>query len=256
VVVDPADHRPFLAGSTSFGAEDCSASSSVFARLSSRSIHDFVAATAGLGPAAVGVPAISDAGDTGATVTATVRPRGSDVLVSVRYGARFEHATRSVRVGGEADVPVAIPVTGLSAGRTRRVRVVAWSGYGVKHSRVVRLTTTDTRPPAVRALAVRGRVGQRVRLRFQPADGSRQVAVLAEVRSAAGRIATVGSPRRFRNIGAHTTYFLSFRIPSAPQPVSWCMTAYDRAGHRSAPSCARVTVTAHRAAVRPARAFG
>ncbi len=50
--------------------------------------------TAGLGPAAVGTPAISDVGDTGATVTATVRPRGSDVLVSVRYGPHFEHATK------------------------------------------------------------------------------------------------------------------------------------------------------------------
>jgi hypothetical protein len=108
----------------------------------------------------------------------------------------------------------------------------------------------------VRALAVRGRVGQRVRLRFRPADASRQVAVLAEVRGAGGRVASVGSPRRFRNIGARTTYFLSFRIPSAPRPLSWCVSAYDRAGHRSAPSCAKVTVTARRAAVPPARAFG
>jgi hypothetical protein len=74
----------------------------------------------------------------------------------------------------EAAVVTVVPsvaVTGLSAGRTRRVRVVAWSGYGVKHSRIVNLTTTDTQAPTVRALAVRGRVGQAVRLRFQPADG-------------------------------------------------------------------------------------
>jgi hypothetical protein len=134
--------------------------------------------------------------------------------------------------------------------------VVAWSAYGVKHSRIVSLTTTDTRAPTVRALAVRGRVGQAVRLRFQPVDGSRQVAVLGEVHGAGGRLATVGSLRRFRNIGARTTYFLSYRIPASPRPVAWCITAYDRAGHRSATSCARVTVTAHRAAVRPARAFG
>ena len=36
LVVDPADHRTYQAGSTSFGAEDCTASSSVFARLSAR----------------------------------------------------------------------------------------------------------------------------------------------------------------------------------------------------------------------------
>ena len=68
--------------------------------------------TAGLGPAAIGPIAVSGLRDTGATVTATVTPRGSDVLVSARYGPRFEHATRAVRVGGEA----------TGAGRDRAAR--------------------------------------------------------------------------------------------------------------------------------------
>ena len=114
-------------------------------------------------------------------------PRGSDVFVSARYGPRFEHATHAVRVGGEAPVAVAIPLRGLTAGRTRQVRLIAWSAYGVQHSVPVRLTTTDRVAPAITALAVRGRRGQRVRLRFRPADGS-----------AAGRRVRRGARRRAR----------------------------------------------------------
>jgi hypothetical protein len=255
LIVDPADHRRYVAGSTSFGAEDCSASSSMFARLSSSSIRDFVIRTAGLGPAAVGAASVSAVHDTGATVTATVTPRGADVFVSVRYGAHFEHATHAVRVGGETPRAVAIRVAGLAAGRTRRVRIVARSSYGVKHSAPISLTTPDTAAPTVRALAVRGRPGQRVRLRFRPSDASRQVAVRADVRRGNARLNAVGSLRRFRNITAHATYFLSYRIPTGARPTRWCVTVYDRAGHRSAASCASVTVTRRTAAARPARPF-
>ena len=125
----------------------------------------------------------------------------------------------------------------------------------MKHSLPVRLTTTDHVAPAVTALAVRGRRGQRVRLRFRPADGSQQVAVLGEVRAGGTRLMAVGSPRRYRNIRSGATYFLPYRIPGGARPTRWCMTAYDRAGHRSVTTCARVTVTRGRAGVRPARPF-
>jgi hypothetical protein len=255
LVLDPVDHRRFVAGSTSFGAEDCRASSSVFARLWSGSIRNFVIRTAGLGPATVGAPTLSAVGDTGGTITATVTPRGADVYVSARYGARFAQATHAVRVGGEAPVAVSIRLHGLAAGRSRGVRLVVASGYGVRHSAPVTLTTTDHVAPTVTALAVRGSRGQRVRLRFRPADASQQVAVLGEVLAGGARLASVGSLRRFRNIQPHATYFLSFRLPAHAHPTRWCIAAYDRAGHRSTPSCARVTVTRGRVAARPARPF-
>jgi hypothetical protein len=255
LVLDPTDHRRFVAGSTSFGAEDCRASSSVFARLWSGSIRNFAIRTAGLGPASVGAPVLSAVQDTSATITATVTPRGSDVYVSARFGARFAQATNAVRIGGEGPVAVSIRLRGLAAGRTRPVRLVVWSGYGVRHSATVALTTTDHVAPTVAALTVRGQRGQRVRLRFRPAEASQQVAVLAEVRSGSARLASIGSVRQFRNIRPHTTYFLSFRMPPHGHPTRWCIAAYDRAGHRSERSCARVTVTRRRAAAPAARPF-
>ena len=61
LVVDPSDHRTYQAGSTSYGAEDCTASSSVFARLSGASIRSFIVAAAGLGPATIGPATVTAA---------------------------------------------------------------------------------------------------------------------------------------------------------------------------------------------------
>ncbi|MDX6377639.1 MAG: hypothetical protein QOE98_1942, partial [Gaiellaceae bacterium] len=247
LVTDPVDHRTYQAGSTSFGAEDCSASSSVFARLTSTSIRSFLLTTAGLGPATIGPPTVVAATDTTASVRATVIPSGADVWVSAQYGPRYAHSTRAVRVGGGA-TPVIIPITGLTAGRSRNVRVVAWSGYGVRRSAPVRVRTTDTVAPTVKALVAKGRRGQRIRLRFRPVDASLQVAALAEVMAGGKRIARSGSLRRLRNITAGTTYFFSFRVPRSPRATSWCIRLYDRAGHRSARQCSPL-----RLSVRPAR---
>jgi hypothetical protein len=255
LVVDPADHRTYQAGATSFGAEDCTASSSVFARLSAPSIRSFLVSAAGLGSAAVAAPTLTAVGDTTATVQASVTPRGADVWVSAEYGAHYEHATRAVRVGGETPTPVTIKVAGLTPGRSRRVRVVAWSSYGVRHSAPVRVATTDTVAPTARALAARGKRGQRVRLRFQPTEGSLQVAALAEVLAGSQRIARAGSVRRYRNITAGATYFFSFRVPTGVRPTSWCVHLYDRAGHRSERRCSKITVTVGTARTLAARPF-
>jgi Trypsin len=251
LVVDPADHRTYQAGSTSFGAEDCTASSSVFARLSSASIRSFVVSAAGLGSAAVTAPVATAVGETTATVQAAVTPRGADVSVSAEFGAHYEHSTRPVRVGGETARAVAIKISGLTPGRTRSVRVVAWSSYGVRHSASVRVTTADTTAPTVRALSARGKRGQRIRLRFRPTEASRQVAAHMEVLAGSTPIARAGSVRRFRNITAGATYFFSFRVPTGVRPTSWCIRLYDHAGHRSARRCGAITVT-HAAARAPA----
>ncbi len=255
LVVDPADRRTYQAGSTSYGAEDCTASSSVFARLAGSSIRSFIVAAAGLGPAAVGPVAVTATGDSTASLRATVKPRGADVWVSAEYGARYEHSTKPVRVGGETARALTIQVAGLTPGRSRNVRVVAWSSYGVRHSAPVRVTTSDTTAPAAKPLVARGKPGQRVRLRFRPADNSLQVAALGEVLAGTRRIARVGSLRRLRNITAGRTYFFSFRLPTGVRATSWCIRVYDRAGHRSERRCADIRLTARVARAPSARPF-
>jgi secreted trypsin-like serine protease len=249
LVVDPADHRTYQAGSTSFGAEDCAASSSVFARLAAPSIRSFLVTAAGLGPATIGPATVAAAGERTATVRATIRPSGADVWVSAEYGAHFERSTRPVRVSGATARAVAIPIAGLTPGRSRTARVVAWSSYGVRHSAPVRVATTDTTAPAAKPLVAKGKRGQRIRLRFRPVENSLQVAAFGEVLSGSRRIARAGSVRRFRNISAGQTYFFSFRVPTGARPTSWCVRVYDRAGHRSERRCASIRLT-----VRPARA--
>jgi secreted trypsin-like serine protease len=255
LVVDGSDHRTFQAGSTSYGAEDCTASSSVFARLTAASIRSFVVTAAGLGPATVGPVTVAAAGDSTATVRATVKPRGADVWVSAEYGTHYEHSTRSVRVGGETAQAISIQVAGLTPGRSRNVRIVAWSSYGVRHSAPVRVTTTDTTAPAAKPLVARGKRGQRIRLRFRPVENSLQVAALAEVMAGGRSIARVGSVRRLRNITAGQTYFFSFRLPTGVRATSWCVRVYDRAGYRSERRCADIRLTATPARAPSARPF-
>ena len=255
LVVDPSDHRTYQAGSTSFGAEDCAASSSVFARLAATSIRSFLVTGAGLGPATLGPAMVAAVGDHTASVRVTVQPSGADVWVSAQYGAHYEHSTRAVRVGGESVTPVTIAIAGLTPGRSRNVRVVAWSSYGVRHTAPVRVATTDTAAPTGRPLGARGKRGQRIRLRFRPVENSLQVAALGEVLAGSQRIARIGSLRRLRNITAGQTYFFSFRLPPAPQATSWCIRLYDRARHRSERRCAGIRLTATTARAPAARPF-
>jgi hypothetical protein len=184
-----------------------------------------------------------------------VTPRGADVWVSAEYGTRYEHATRPVRVSGAAARAVSIAVGGLTPGRARNVRVVAWSSYGVRHSVPVRVATTDTTAPAAKPLVAKGKRGQRIRLRFRPVENSLQVAALGEVMAGSQRIARAGSLRRFRNITAGQTYFFSFRVPTGVRATSWCVRVYDRAGHRSERRCAPVRLTATPARAPAARPF-
>jgi hypothetical protein len=150
---------------------------------------------------------------------------------------------------------VTIAIAGLTPGRSRNARVVAWSSYGVRHSAAVRVTTTDTTAPSVRALAAKGKRGQRIRLRFRPVENSLQVAAIGEVMAGTRRIALTGSARRLRNITSGATYFFSFRLPPGRRATSWCIRLYDRAGHRSERTCAGIRLTATTAPTPSARPF-
>jgi hypothetical protein len=90
-----------------------------------------------------------DVGDTQATLTATVTPRGAattvrfDVGRTTAYG--LQSASKDIGSGTEP-VAVQIPVQGLSAGATYHFRVVASSDGGTVQGADATLTTT--RPPA------------------------------------------------------------------------------------------------------------
>ena len=184
-------------------------------------------------------PTVTAAGDTTATVQASVTPRGADVWVSAQYGAHYEHSTRSMRVGGETARPVTIDISGLTPGRTRNVRVVAWSSYGVRHSAPVRVATTDTSRRPSGPLAAKGSADSASGCGSGPIENSLQVAALGEVMAGTTRDRPhrVGAPVP-QHLGP-PTYFFSFRMPTGVRATSWCVRVYDRAGHRSERRCAR-----------------
>jgi hypothetical protein len=96
-------------------------------------------------------------GQTTATFVAQVVPGDADTTVRFEYGTTdalgLQTAERSVPAGA-APAEVRVGVTGLTAGTTYRVRVVATSAAGTATG-AVRTFTTDAAPPAPRAPAVR-----------------------------------------------------------------------------------------------------
>ena len=225
LVVDPSDHRTYQAGSTSYGAEDCTASSSVFARLAGASIRSFLVTAAGLGPATVGP----------ADGLRRRRPHGhgardGEAARRRRVGlGRVRHALRALHARPCASAArrrrrSRSQVAGLTPGRSRNVRIVAWSSYGVRHSAPVRVDHhRHRRADRPSRWSAKGKRGQRIRLRFRPVENSLQVAALAEVMAgdrrspASGRCAASATSRPAQ------TYFFSFRVPTGVRPTSWCV---------------------------------
>jgi secreted trypsin-like serine protease len=95
--------------------------------------------------------------------------------------------------------------------------------------------------PRVRAQASRGRRGRTANL-FFTARASAAVRASVAVRTAAGR--RLGSVRTaYANIGAGGSYYVRWAVPRrAGARLRFCVGLEDRAGRRSAPSCAPLAV--------------
>ena len=100
---------------------------------------------------------------------------------------------------------------------------------------------TTPQAPRVRAQASRGRWGRRANL-FCPARARAPVRASVAVRTAAGR--RVGSLRTaYANVGAGGSYYVRWTVPPrVGSRLRFCVGLEDRAGRRSAPSCALLAV--------------
>jgi secreted trypsin-like serine protease len=100
---------------------------------------------------------------------------------------------------------------------------------------------TTPQAPRVRAQASRGRWGRRANL-FFTARASAPVRASVAVRTAAGR--RVGSLRTaYANVGAGGSYYVRWTVPRrVGSRLRFCVGLEDRAGRRSAPSCAPLAV--------------
>lgn len=101
---------------------------------------------------AVGAGSTTGVTQTGVTVTAEVNPNGGDTQVHVDYGTTtaYGNSTTPIDAGTAADAAaVSIPLSGLSAGTTYHLRVVAVNAAG----------TTDGGDVSVSTAAAAGGVG-------------------------------------------------------------------------------------------------
>ena len=178
-------------------------------------------------------------------MTATMEPSGLATTYRVEFGPGSQ-LTRSVAAyaGAGGAVAVRAELSDLRPGTTYSYRVVATNAAGEVAGPVGTFTTAgraprDSVPPTVRALRSTGRAGAVVRLRFQVFDdaSARTREVVRVLRRDGSRVATIRT--RFTPSRRGATYHVTWRSPkSLVGRLRFCVEAVDRAGNRSAPSCA------------------
>jgi hypothetical protein len=100
----------------------------------------------------------------------------------------------------------------------------------------------DTAPPRVQALPGAARRGSKARLSYRVFEDSGETREVIRILRGTKAIASVSSTLGFVDDGA--TYSLPWRVPRTLRPGSlrFCVTAFDRTGNRSAPSCAALKI--------------
>jgi len=102
-------------------------------------------------------------------------------------------------------------------------------------------TSRDTKPPSLKALASSGKRGGTTTLRFRANDNSGTTKLAVEIRRG-GKV--VGSLATKFGAAKGNVSAVRFRTPSGfSGNYTWCATAADKAGNRSARSCAALRIT-------------
>ncbi|MFN2467700.1 MAG: S8 family serine peptidase [Gaiellaceae bacterium] len=101
----------------------------------------------------------------------------------------------------------------------------------------------DTVRPRAKAIASRGRRGKQLKLFSQASDDSGVVRITETVKKGARRVTTIRTG--YTRTKPNTTYFLLWKPPpTLVGALQHCVQAFDRAGNRSASSCAKLTISA------------
>jgi hypothetical protein len=100
----------------------------------------------------------------------------------------------------------------------------------------------DTQAPQVQAVASSGRRGAVAHLRyrvFEDSGESRET-----VRILRGTSAVASTVTTFGSVENGALYYTTWRVPKRLRPgrLKFCVTSFDRAGNRSGPSCAALTI--------------
>ena len=101
----------------------------------------------------------------------------------------------------------------------------------------------DTVRPRAKAIASKGKRGKQLKLFSQASDDSGVVRITETVKKGARNVTTIRTG--YTRTKPNTTYFLLWKPP--PRLVGalqHCVQAFDRAGNKSASSCAKLTISA------------
>jgi secreted trypsin-like serine protease len=238
--------RPLLAGLTSFGETPCGRpgipDAFTWVGAYAQGIVDFLADDP-VAPLGAPVPSANRAAEiteTSAVIEGGVDPRGLATDYAIEYRSGPSTSVTSFAYAGSAtNVPVSVELNELRPGTTYTVRVLAVNGAGETESTPITFRTAgESQAPAVRAMASKGKAGQKVALRYQVHDeqGERtreRVRVLA-----GGRVlATLTGPLARGEEGL--VHRMTWKAPrKLTGRFRFCVESWDESGNASDPSCA------------------
>jgi len=103
------------------------------------------------------------------------------------------------------------------------------------------LKSKDIKPPYVAALNSSGTLGGNIRLNYAAFDDSGFTREAIAVRDSTNSVLW-STKTQFRATHADKTYFVIWPSPKkvAHQPLKFCVVAYDKSGHKSAPNCLQI----------------
>ncbi len=182
-----------------------------------------------------------------ATLNATVTPGDSDTAVKFEYGPTADYGTTVTAATISADKPanpVAVQLTGLTAGTTYHFRVVATNLAGPVFQGDQTFTTQQDLAPTVKAHRAVGKLGRPVLLSYTLGDDTGEARADVAVFQGAKKVASF--PRDFTPVGDANAFSVSWHAPKTIAKGAFLPLL--RHGDRSRRQRQRRVLRRHRAA--------
>jgi len=192
-------------------------------------------------PSAIGITG------SGATLVGSVNPNGAATQYRFEYGLSAAYSTATdwyALPAGQGFASVSAQISGLSPSTTYHFRLAAKNAAGTAYGIDQTFPTPaarDTTPPRVQAVtsyAVRGSVAHLQYRLWEETGATGEDINIVTSSHRVGSVHTSLGP-----IDSGTQYYAKWKVPASVRgPLGFCVTAYDRAGNRSAESCAKLVI--------------
>jgi hypothetical protein len=192
-------------------------------------------------------PSSTNVTSTSATLLANVNPQGSATTYWFEYGTTTAYGSTTAQqslVASTSFQAVSAQAAALAPNTTYHFRLDATNAGGSASGIDQTFTTPaarDTTPPRVQAVTSYAARRSVARLQYRLWEETGETREVINIVTSSRRVGSVHTS--LGPIHSGTLYYAKWKVPASVRgAVGFCVTAYDRAGNRSAESCARLVI--------------